>query len=158
MCFDDKYHCILRSHVHFMRKGTDMPRQSHAKKAFKLFTEMLSDFETAILRIAEMAPFDHLGARFGGVGTRLQDIASAAQKGIESLCEQAQASLTAWLRPGEDAGSQDPVLATHDAYVRGDLLGWSNRSDDERSDEGFDQPGACVPVGVLPPEALPAHL
>lgn len=103
-----------------------MPRQSPAAKAYKLFTELLADFETAFMRLTEaMLPHDMTAGR-GSAGWQLQGILAMAGQHVQAVWGHAQAQMAAWLHAGEAPATPRPVAATDGAQADSDLEGWED--------------------------------
>lgn len=136
-----------------------MPRQSHAAKAFKLFSEMLLDFEAIFMRCAEMVQPSSLAAGLQTAGARIHALSAAASEGVQSALEAAQTEVAAWLHRAEAPSAQGPAARAGRAPADGDMLGWSNNDwmdDDSGSDReahGHVSPEDCGLAGVTSAEA-----
>jgi hypothetical protein len=131
-----------------------MPRQSHAVKAVKLFTDLVSELETKFMGFADMIHIDHLMAGLCSAGAQLYGLAGAAAAGVQAAVEQAEAQLAASLLLGDAPGLPDMTIAVLDAQYGGELLGWGRDDWMKQLCDDYVQPEACALTGVHPGEVV----
>lgn len=121
-----------------------MPRKSPAAKALQLFTELLSDLETAVMRLAEITDPENLAGMLGRAAAQIGEIAASAGEGIQAAFDRGLEKVSAFLF---DAALSQP-LPSFELYAAPQPADWAEWDAIVGGSEAAPLSEDCALIGV----------